>query len=115
MPKRRSLYKAHRADTCHKAIRKECRAWGLKRHQYDAAVALWRIEHGYVPFLKRVVVYAATLFFDSKKLEKRLERSWIRDSVHSAHRTRSRGFTRRKLNSPLLRGATVMRKVRRKK
>ena len=99
MPKRRSGFEKHRADTCRRAIRRECRAWGVKRHQFDAAVAFLRIQHGGMPALSRAVQHAALLYFDEKKFEKRLHGSWARDAKYTQHRNRSSGYVRKKTHA----------------
>lgn len=114
MPKRGHHRMAHRADTCHRAIRKECRYALVKRHQYDAAVAMFRIDRGRMPFLKEAVFYAMRLYMSHERIDSEFARPWGREKKLRIERLRSRGFVRRTSLTPYGR-AIVHVKVRRSK
>lgn len=117
MPKKRKHALAHRADTCNKAIRKECRFWRIKRHQYDIAFITYRMRTGRTTYMEAVAREAVLLFFTEEEAEERLARSWKRDAHRIRERRRSRGYVMKKTTASKAKGmrAFSYRKVRRKR
>ena len=114
MPKRGKRRLVHSANTGSKYIRKECRYALIKRSQYDAALALFRMAHGRMPTLSETVNYALRLFMRQDRVENEMERHWRRERPRREERLRSKGYLVKIAATPFGR-ALRYAKVRRRK